>query len=102
MSQNSAKANSATPMNSLTRREREDPATSDLHHDWQHQRPQSRTLSEEPLQVHANLLLDEPGIGSFFDARSIERRREQRRNLPKQRFGPGVEDETPCNYVRGL
>src|SRR3954463_11140691 len=102
MNDNNAAGNSATPMNSLTRRERVDAATSDLHHDRKHEGPEPGTLAEEPLQIHANLLLDEPRVSALLDARALERRREQRRNLLEQRLGPRVEHETPCNHVGRL
>src|SRR6476646_9181203 len=102
MNDSSAAANSATPMNSLTRRERVDAATSDLHHDGKHQGPEPGTLAEEPLQIHANLLLDEPWIRALLDARALERRRQQRWNLLEQRLGARVEHESACNHVRCL
>src|SRR5687768_9115408 len=100
MSENSDSANSATPMNSLTRLERADPATSDLHHDWKDERPEAGTFAEEALQIHANLLLDEPGVGPFLDTGRFERCREQGRDFLQQPFGPGVEHEPARDHVR--
>src|SRR4051812_33267734 len=102
MNDSSAAANSATPMNSLTRRERVEAATSDLHHDRKHEGPEPGTLSEEPLQVHANLLLDEARVRALLDTGALERRRQQRRNLLEQRLGARVKHESACNHVRCL
>src|SRR5262249_62211613 len=98
----SAAPKSATPTNSLTRRVRVLDATSDLHHHRQYERPEPRTLAEEPLQVHSNLLLDQPRVGAFFDARPLDRRADQRRNLLEQRFRSGIHHETARNHVRRL
>jgi len=99
MSQITASAKSVTPMNSLTRRESVDPVTSDLHDDRQHQRPEPRTLAEEPLQIHSNPLLDQPGIGPLLDAGRGDRGGEQRRDLLEQGFDPGVQDEAARDDV---
>src|SRR3712207_5479319 len=98
----SASPNSATPANSLTRRESADPPKSDLHDDRQHERPEARTFPEEPLQIDANLLLDQPRIRPLLDARSLERRGEQRRDLLQQRLGARVQDEPARDDVGRL
>src|SRR5215472_699465 len=73
MIQMSAAANSATPTNSLKRRETVDPATrSDLHDDGQDERPPARTFAEEAAQLHPQFLLDQPLIGALFQARLID------------------------------
>src|SRR5690349_4360670 len=70
MIQMSAAANSATPTNSLTRRETVDPPTvSDLHDDGEHERPPSGTLAEVAAQLDTQPLLDQALVGALFDAR---------------------------------
>src|SRR5262245_57272497 len=95
----SAAANSATPTNSLTRRDSAPDATSDLHHHGQHERPEPGTLAEEPLEVHSNLLLDQPRIGTLFHARAVDGRPHQARDFAQQRLRPRVEPEAPRDDV---
>src|SRR5512140_3551942 len=99
MSQMRAPANRATPRNSLTRRERV-LVTSDLHHHRQHERPEARTLAEKPLHVHANPLLDETGIGPFFDARPFNRGGDEAGHFLQERFRPRVEHEPAGDDLR--
>src|SRR6476646_1195929 len=83
----SAAANSATPTNSLTRRETVDPPTmSDLHDHGQHEGPPPRTFAEEAAQLRAQLLLDEPLIGALLDARLFHHLAEQPRAVGEQRL----------------
>src|SRR6188474_3345196 len=98
----SESANSATPTISLKRRESVDPATSDLHDDRQHQRPEPGSFSEEPLQLDADPLLDQAWIGALFDAGALDRRREQSRNLLQQRLRARVEHEPARDDIGGL
>ena len=87
MIQISAAANSATPTNSLTRRETVDPPhVSDLHDDGQHERPPSRTLAEEAPQLDAQLFLDQPLIGPFLEAGLLDDLGEQPRAVGEQRL----------------
>src|SRR5205809_3005141 len=89
----SAAANSATPTNSLTRREAVDPLTGsdlpsklDLHNDGQHERPPPGTFAEEAAQFDAQLLLDEPLVRALFEARLIDDVAEQPRAVGEQRL----------------
>src|SRR5262245_41575224 len=87
MTQMSAAANSATPTNSLKRREMVDPATlSDLHDDGQHEGPPPRTFAEKAAQFDAQLLLDEPLIGAFLDAGLIHEVAQHARAVREQRL----------------
>src|SRR5947208_2980296 len=89
----SAAANSATPTNSLTRREAVDPLTRsdlqsrlDLHNDGQHERAPPRTFAEEAAQFDAQLLLDQSLIGAFLEARLFDDVGEQPRAVGEQRL----------------
>src|SRR5881396_1235726 len=82
-----APAKSATPRNSLTRREAVDPLTgSDLHDDGQHERPPPGTFAEEAAQLDAQLLLDEALVGPLLDARLVDDVAEQPRAVGEQRL----------------
>src|SRR5438477_1332179 len=88
-----APAKSATPRNSLTRREAVDPLTGsdlpsklDLHNDGQHERPPPGTFAEETAQLDAQLLLDEPLVRALFDAGLIDDVAEQPRAVGEQRL----------------
>src|SRR5436309_9136275 len=72
MIQMSAAANSATPRNSLTRRDAVDPPTSDLHDDGQHERPAARAFANEASQLHPKLLFDEALIGTLLHTRLLD------------------------------
>src|SRR5579872_2254053 len=86
----SAAANSATPRNSLTRREAVDKLDLhmelDLHNDGQHERPPPGTFAEEAAQLDAQLLFDEPLIRALLDARLIDDLAEQADAVGEQRI----------------
>src|SRR5882762_5365299 len=85
MIQMSAAAKSATPTNSLTRRETVDPPKSDLHDDGQHKWPPPGTFAEEAAQLHAQLFLDQPLVGAFFQAGLLDDLSQQARAVGEQR-----------------
>src|SRR4051812_39477386 len=83
-----ATANRTTPTNSLIRREVFDSFTSlDLHDDGQHERSPARAFAEEPAQLHAQFFLDESRIRPLFEARAIDRLRQEPRSVGEQLFG---------------
>src|SRR5262245_16674772 len=85
----SAAAKSATPTNSLTRREAVDiksPWRLDLHNDGQHEWPPSGTFTEEPAQLDAQFLLDEALVRPFLDARLIDNVAEEAGAVGQQRL----------------
>src|SRR5581483_8890914 len=83
----SATAKSATPTNSLIRREAVDPPKLYLHDDGQHERPAPRALAEEAPQLHPQLFLDQSLIGALLDARLFDDFREHARAVGEQRLG---------------
>src|SRR4029453_17067617 len=86
MSQINASANSATPTNSLIRRDKVDSATdSDLHEHRKHQRPPSRPLLEETPKLYAQLLGHQPLIGPLFDAGFSDASRDHLSGVVEQR-----------------
>src|SRR3954467_5621145 len=93
MIQISAAANSATPTNSLTRRDTFDPPKSDLHDDGEHERPSSRAFAKEAAQLHAHLCLDQPLIGAFLDAGLLHDLGEHARGVGEQGLAV-LHDET--------
>src|SRR5579864_9184237 len=87
----SAAPNSATPRNSLTRREAVDPLTRsglhsrlDLHDHGQDERTPPGTLAEEAAQFDAQLLLDEALICALLEARLVDHVGEQPRAIGEQ------------------
>src|ERR1043166_3125584 len=87
MIQMSAAANSATPTNSLTRRETVDPPTvSDLHDDGQYERPPPRTLAKETAQFDAQPFLDQALVGALLDAGLRDHLAQQPRAVGEQRL----------------
>src|SRR5687767_11655999 len=66
-----AAANSATPINSLTRRETVDPATLDLHDDRYDERPPPRPLPEKAPELDADFFFDEALVSPFFNTGTL-------------------------------
>src|SRR5688572_19198870 len=95
----SATPNSATPKNSLIRRERVDPATLDLHDDRYDERPPPRPFSEKAAQLDADLFLDEPLIGPFFNTRSVNDVGNELRSVTQQFAACGVLCEAAAHDV---
>src|SRR5438067_6965646 len=99
MIQISAAANSATPTDSLTRRETVDtPTVSDLHDDGQHERPPPGTLAEEAAELDAQPFLDQSLIGPLFDAGLFDDLGQQTRAVGEQRLAV-FHDETARDDV---
>src|SRR6188768_1307323 len=96
----SAAAKSATPANSLTRRERVDPATLDLHDDRYDERPLSRTFPEEAPKLDADLFLDKPLVRPFLNTRSLNDVADELRALAQQVGAVRVLRETAADDVR--
>src|SRR5436190_3063222 len=83
----SAAAKSATPTNSLTRREAVDPLTrSDLHNHRQHERPPPGAFAKKTAQLDAQFLLDESLVRALFEARLLDDVAEQPRAIREQRL----------------
>src|SRR5262245_44716380 len=98
MIQMSAAANSATPTNSLTRRETVDPFNSNLHDDREHERPPARTFLEEAAQRDPQLLLDDPLVVSLLDAGLLDHVTENPGAVGQQRLAV-LHDETARDDV---
>src|SRR5262245_29965672 len=102
MSQISASANSATPTNSLIRREKVDSATtSDLHEYWKHQRPSSRPLLEETPQLHPKLFGHQSLIRPLFHAGFGDASSDHLSRVAEERVAlAGVDHESASDDLR--
>src|SRR5687768_2398294 len=92
-------AKRATPANSLMRRERNDPATLDLHNDRHNERPPARTLAEEAPQLDADLFLNQSLVGPFFNARSMNHFAEESRAVAQHFCTAGILSEAAADHV---
>src|SRR5262245_59632030 len=96
----SAAPNNATPANSLTRREKVDPATLDLHDDRYDERPPPRTFSEEAPELDADLFFDKALIGPFFNTGSLNDVAQKLRAVAQQFRTGRVLHETAADDIR--
>src|SRR5688572_2438570 len=87
MSQISPAANSATPMNSLRRRDNVESFTSDLHQDRENQRSPARALLEKPPQLDTQFFGHEALIRPLFMAGRFDAFRDDPGRVPEQRVG---------------
>src|SRR5438105_14084756 len=103
MSQISASAKSATPRNSLIRRERVDSAIqSDLHQYRQHERPSSRPLLEKAPQLDAQLLGHQSLVSALFDARRLDALRDHAGRILEERFPFTFTNDEPARDHLGI
>src|SRR5262245_14159071 len=88
-SQRTVTANSATPANSLKRRDRADWAkqrSSNFHHDGQNQRPASRPLPKQPLHLESNLFPHQARVRPFLVRAFLNGPRQQGRGFLQHRL----------------
>src|SRR5690554_6517721 len=81
-----ATANRATPVNSLTRRDRAASAkaiSSDFHHNRQHERPPADPPPEDPLQFLPHPFLEQARVRALFLRGVANRPCQQRGQFPK-------------------
>src|SRR6185436_18714913 len=72
ISQIRASAKSATPTNSLMRRDKVDSGTSDLHQHGQHEGPPARPFLEESPQLDAKFFRHEALVRTLLDAGRLD------------------------------
>src|SRR5688572_3350006 len=87
MSQISPTAKSATPRNSLRRRDNVDSFTSDLHQDGENQWAAARALLEKAPQLDAQLFGHQALIRPLLVAGGLDALGDHSGGVPKQRFG---------------
>src|SRR5687768_10212103 len=87
MSQISPTAKSATPRNSLRRRDSVESFTSDLHQDGENQWPSARALLEKPPQLDAQFLGHEALVGPLLVAGRFDAFRDHAGGVAEQRVG---------------
>src|SRR6185437_11874434 len=96
-------ANSATPTNSLIRRDNFDSAIqSNLHQHGQHERPSARALFEKTPELDTQLLRHQSLIGALFHARYLNALGNDTASVLEERRSLALGDDKAARHDLGL